>query len=270
MTFTPGQATEYREPTEVATLARAFRKIGRPVVLVPLGAGLHAGHVSLIRAAKRIRGAVVVVAVHEDVEAGVLQTEEVDAVFRYSTTSLWPKGIRTVVEALDHGLESAGELSVELTRVLTLHNLVGSSDLVLGEKDYELLIAVQHAVTDLHLPVRIHSVPTVRNRDGLAMSLRNPKVSTEDRDRALVLSAALTAGAHAAESGADAVLEVAGSVLAAADIEVEYLELRGLDLGEAPAEGDARLFVAAKIGGVRLLDNVGVPVGIGFRNIEQE
>lgn len=270
MTFTPGQATEYREPEKIATLARAFRKIGRPVVLVPLGAGIHAGHVALIRAAKQARGAVVVVAVEDNVDAEVLLAEGVDAVYRYSASALWPKGIRTVIEALNHGLEPVGELSVELTRVLTLHNLVGPSDLVLGEKDYELLIAVQHAVTDLHLPVKIHSVPTVRNRDGLAMSLRNPKVSAVDRDRALVLSAALTAGAHAAEEGADKVLAVAGAVLAAAGIEAEYLELRALDLGEAPVAGDARLLVAATIGGVRLLDNVGVPVGIGFRNIESE
>ena len=49
---------------------------------------------------------------------------------------------------------------------------------------------------------------------------------------------------------------------------VDYLEIRGLDLGDAPAQGDARLFVSAVVGGVRLTDNVGLPLGIGFRNIE--
>ncbi|MGD7001460.1 pantoate--beta-alanine ligase [Corynebacterium halotolerans] len=271
MTFTPGQATDFTDPAGIATLTRAFRKTGRPVVLVPLGAGIHAGHLAAVRAARQIRGGIVVVALHEGVNAEMLQTEEVDAVFRYSPESLWPKGMRTVVHAADHGLEPAGQLSVELTRLLTLTNLVGPSDLVLGEKDYELLIAVQHAITDLHLSVKLHGVPTVRTTDGVAMSLRNPEVAAEDREKAMVLSAALTAGAYAAEDGADRVLEVARSVLSAAGVEVEYLELRSLDLRDAPTEGDARLLVAATIGGVRLLDNVGVPVGIGFRNLgEQE
>ena len=83
------------------------------------------------------------------------------------------------------------------------------------------------------------------------------------------MSAALTAGAYAAESGAEEVVRVAREVLAAAGVEPEYVELRGRDLGAAPAEGDARLFIAATIGGVRLIDNAGVPLGIGFRNLEQ-
>ena len=87
-------------------------------------------------------------------------------------------------------------------------------------------------------------------------------------DAALALAAALTAGAHAAEHGADAVLSVARTVLEEAGVDVDYLEIRGLDLGDAPAQGDARLFVSAVVGGVRLTDNVGLPLGIGFRNIE--
>lgn len=268
MTFQPGQLTEFTAPDSVATLSRAFRKSGKPVVLVPLGAGIHAGHIAAVRAAKRIRTAIVIVALHHDVDAEVLRGEEVDAVFRYSADSLWPRGMRTLVQARDHGLEPVGPLSVGVTRVLTLLNLVQPTDLMLGEKDYELLMSVQHAVTDLHLRTKIRGVPTLRNNDGLAMSLRNPQVAPEEREKALVLSAALTAGAYAAEEGGQRVVEVARSVLEAADVEPEYLELRGIDLGEAPAEGDARLLVAAEIGGVRLLDNVGVPVGIGFRNLE--
>lgn len=101
------------------------------------------------------------------------------------------------------------------------------------------------------------------------MSLRNADVAPEAREQASALSAALTAGAYAAESGAEEVVRVAREVLAAANVEPEYVELRGRDLGEAPAEGDARLFIAATVGGVRLIDNAGVPLGIGFRNLEQ-
>ena len=73
----------------------------------------------------------------------------------------------------------------------------------------------------------------------------------------------------AAQAGADRVRAVAAGVLEAAGVEPEYLEVRGRDLGEPPAEGDARLLVAATIGGVRLIDNVGLPLGIGFTNIEE-
>ena len=62
---------------------------------------------------------------------------------------------------------------------------------------------------------------------------------------------------------------MAREVLTAAGVEPEYVELRGRDLGEPPTEGDARLFIAATVGGVRLIDNAGVPLGIGFRNLEQ-
>ncbi len=139
---------------------------------------------------------------------------------------------------------------------------------MVGEKDYELLIALNQAIRDFHIQVRLQGVPTVRMPDGLALSLRNMDVEESARDKASTLSAALTAGAHAAEAGAEQVLEVVNTVLDAAGIEPEYVELRGLDLGPAPEIGDARLLVAANIGGVRLTDNVGLPLGIGFRNIE--
>ncbi|MDY3128327.1 MAG: pantoate--beta-alanine ligase, partial [Corynebacterium sp.] len=124
------------------------------------------------------------------------------------------------------------------------------------------------AVRDLHINTRVQGVPTVRMPDGLALSLRNRKVEPSEREKASGLSAALTAGAHAAEHGADAVLNVVRDVAGAAGIELDYAELRARDLGPAPAVGDARLFIAATIGGVQLKDNVGLPLGIGFRNIE--
>lgn len=267
MSFTPGQATEFGLE-QISVLARAMRRSGRPVVLIPLGAGLHAGHIALVRAARRLPRAVVLVAWSGGEVPPAFAEEGVDAVFLYTQDALWPRGLRTLVQPVDLDLEPVDEVARQLTLELSLINIVGPSDVVVGEKDYEQMRALQAAITDLHLPVKLHGVPTVRMPDGLAVSLRNSAVAESAREQALALSAALTAGAHAAEHGAETVLEVARGVLDTAGVSVDYLEVRGLDLGDAPETGDARLLVSALIGGVRLTDNVGLPLGIGFRNIE--
>jgi len=202
----------------------------------------------------------------------ILREAEVDAVVPYTrapghTESLWPQGLRTQITPPD-GLEDSAELAQALTTHLSLLHAVAPETIIAGEKDYEFLLRLQQAITDLHLDVKVQGVPTVRMPDGLAMSLRNTAIPATDREKALALSAALTAGAHVAERGAEAVLSTAADVLRAAGVQPDYLELRARDFGPAPEEGDARLLVAATFGGVRLVDNVGVPVGIGFRNLD--
>lgn len=202
----------------------------------------------------------------------VLREAGVDAVVPYTrepgeTDSLWPQGLRTQITPPE-GLEDSSALAEALTVHLSLLHAVGPDSIIAGEKDYEFLLRLQQAITDLHLAVKVQGVPTVRMPDGLAMSLRNTEIPVEHREKAVALSAALTAGAHVAERGAQGVLETAQDVLAAAGVQPDYLELRARDFGPSPQEGDARLLVAATFGGVRLIDNVGVPVGIGFRNLD--
>ncbi|UQV58506.1 pantoate--beta-alanine ligase [Corynebacterium pseudodiphtheriticum] len=202
----------------------------------------------------------------------VLREAGVDAVVSYTREpgekdSLWPQGLRTQITPPE-GLEDSSALAEALTVHLSLLHAVGPDSIIAGEKDYEFLLRLQQAITDLHLAVKVQGVPTVRMPDGLAVSLRNTEIPVEHREKAVALSAALTAGAHVAERGAQAVLETAQDVLDAAGVQPDYLELRARDFGPAPQEGDARLLVAATFGGVRLIDNVGVPVGIGFRNLD--
>jgi pantoate--beta-alanine ligase len=100
-------------------------------------------------------------------------------------------------------------------------------------------------------------VPTVREPDGLARSSRNRYLSAEEREAALVLSRALHAGAERPD--AEGVLAVARKILAeGTGVQVDYLALTDPLLGPAPAEGPARLLVAARVGGTRLIDNVPV------------
>ena len=291
MSFTPGEATVYTGIEEIGELTRAIRKVGRPVVLVPTMGALHEGHLALVRNAQRIPGALVVVSIFvnplqfgegEDLDAyprtldadvAKLKAAGVDAVFAPSVREMYPNGPRTTVrpgpvgeilEGRTRPIHFAGMLTV----VQKLMHITHCSDAFFGEKDYQQLVLIQQMVTDLNLGVQVHGVPIVREADGLAKSSRNIYLAEAERELALTLSAALTAGAHVAEDGAEAVLSTAQAILASVpEIEVDYLELRGADLGDAPETGDARLLVAAKIGETRLIDNVGVPVGIGFRNL---
>jgi pantoate--beta-alanine ligase len=292
VSFTPGQATVYTEIEKIGELTRAMRKAGRPVVLVPTMGALHEGHLALVRAAQNIPRALVVVSVFvnplqfgegEDLDAyprtldndvEKLRAAGVDAVFAPSPREMYPNGPRTTVNPGETGAVLEGEqrpthFAGVLTVVSKLFRITNCNHAFFGEKDYQQLVLIQQMVTDLNLEVAVHGVPVVREADGLAKSSRNVYLSEVERGLALTLSAALLAGAHVAEDGADAVLNTARGVLdGAEDIEVDYLELRGLDLGDPPEVGDARLLVAARVGATRLIDNVGLPLGIGFRNIE--
>lgn len=264
MTFTPGQATVVSDPALLATYGRAFRKVGKRVVLVPLGAGLHAGHIALIRAAKSLLGSVVMVTYSGEEVPEDFAREEVDVVFHGTLQS----AVRVVPE-MDF-LEDEASIAEAVTRTIAAANATHATDIVVGEKDFEELVALQQAITGLRMEVQLHSVPVVRAGNGVAMSLRNEFVPESLHDAALTLSAALTAGAHAAERGAEAILETARGVMAAGGVEPDYLELRSLSFGPPPTLGDARLLTAATFGDVRLIDNVGVPVGVGFKNIGED
>jgi pantoate--beta-alanine ligase len=112
---------------------------------------------------------------------------------------------------------------------------------------------------DLELGAAIVGVPTVRESDGLALSSRNVYLSPAERVDALALSRALFAGRGSAASGAASVLAAARAEFDAHPaVGVDYLELRASDLGPAPDHGAARLLVAARVGGTRLIDNVEV------------
>lgn len=262
MPFTPGQAVVVTDETQLAQYGRAFRKVGKSIAVVPLHDSLHAGHIALIRAAKSLIGAYVFVTYSGDDVPDQFAHEGVDVVFHGDL-----KTNARIHTGLDH-LEDADEIAAETALILAAVNATHATDLIMGEKDFEQLVATQFAVSALRMEVKLHSVPTVRMPDGLAISGRNADVAKQHRDAALALSAALTAGAHAAEHGPDTVLSTARGVLEAAGVEPAYLELRDLAFRPAPPTGDARLLAAIDLGGVHLIDNVGVPLGVGFKNLQ--
>ncbi|HEV3358526.1 MAG TPA: pantoate--beta-alanine ligase [Pseudonocardiaceae bacterium] len=283
--FTPGELTVHNGAEQLAKVTRALRTAGRRVCLVPTMGALHDGHRELIRHARRVPGASVVVSVFvnplqfgpaEDLsryprpfasDVEVCRAEGVELVFHPDVEALYPEGSSVTVHPgpLGSELEGAsrpGHFAGVLTVVAKLFNIVRPDFAYFGEKDYQQFVLVRRMVTDLNMDLQVVGVPTVREPSGLALSSRNAYLDDDQARAAVTLSAALTAGAHAGAHGASAVLDAANAVLATEPgVQLDYLHLRGSDLGPAPTAGPARLLVAARVGSTRLIDNAPLLIG---------
>ena len=280
-----GKLNTLQAPEDVSRVTTALRLASRKVALVPTMGALHAGHRELLRRAKRLPNTVVVASIFvnplqfgegEDFEAYPRSLERdldklaeagVEIAFVPKVADLYAEDHVVTVQPgpLGDEMEGAvrpGHFTGVLTVVLKLFNIVRPDFAFFGEKDYQQLVLIRRMVRDLNSSTRVIAVPTVREPDGLALSSRNVYLTETQRSDAVVLSAALTAGAHAGPRGVGAVLAAARETLATRrDVTVDYVELRGTDLGPAPVDGEARLLVAARVGSTRLIDNGPVPLG---------
>jgi pantoate--beta-alanine ligase len=256
---------------------------GQLIGLVPTMGAFHDGHLSLLRQA-RADCDVVVVSLFvnpaqfndagdlrayprdEQRDAALAAELGVDYLFAPPVEEVYPDGFATTVSVagLTEGFEGEhrgrGHFDAVTTVVAKLFNIVGPQVAYFGQKDAQQAIVIRKMVRDLEIPVRIEVCPTVREADGLAMSSRNVRLSSEDRIRAAVLHRALDAVKQAVAAGErdPAAARAQGlSELAAAGLEPDYLELVTAD-ALAPAERlDRELvaLVAARVGGTRLIDN---------------
>ena len=253
-----------------------------PIGLVPTMGALHAGHVALLGAARADCATVITTIFVNPLQFGPgedldryprtldadlekCEAAGVDLVWAPAVEDVYSPGGTQVTVApgpLGDELEGRvrpGHFEGVLTVVAKFLNMVRPHRAYFGQKDYQQLTLIRRMAADLDLGVEIVGVPTVREPDGLALSSRNVYLSAEDRQHALALSRALRAGQEHASDGALAVITTATGALAAEPgIAVDYLELRGADLGEIPEHGPARLLVAARVGSTRLIDNVEV------------
>jgi pantoate--beta-alanine ligase len=262
-------------------------RAGRVGVVMTMGA-LHAGHEALLRAARDKADQLVATIFVNPLQFGpnedfdryprtfeadleMCRRTGVDLVFAPHRDEVYPGGephVRVNPGPLGELLEGAsrpGFFHGVLTVVLKLFNLVRPDLAFFGEKDYQQLTLIRRMVLDVNLPIDVRGVPTVREPDGLALSSRNSYLTESQRIAALRLSAALRAGAAAAERGADAdgVLAAAHRVFAdgTTDVNLDYLVLLDPDLGPSPVHGPARMLVAAKVGSTRLIDNAPIDLG---------
>ncbi|MEU8021604.1 pantoate--beta-alanine ligase [Micromonospora haikouensis] len=268
-----------------AELAKARAALTGTVGVVMTMGALHAGHETLLRAARERADHVLVTIFVNPLQFGpnedfdryprtleadleVCRRAGADVVFAPDRGEMYPDGEPLVrvdpgrLAADLEGLSRPGFFHGVLTVVLKLFHLTRPDLAFFGEKDYQQLTLVRRMARDFDVPVEVVGVPTVRERDGLALSSRNRYLSPAQREAALTLSAALRAGAAAADRG-----EPGGEVLAAVHralgdgppgVEVDYVALTDADLEPGPPPGPARLLIAARVGTTRLIDNVAI------------
>lgn len=276
-----------RDPGTLRARVAELRAAGRAVALVPTMGALHAGHLALVEAARRLADAVVAsifvnplqFAAHEDLDRyprdeaadlAALEGVGCDLAWLPTPEVMYPPGEATTVEVRGpaegwEGAERPGHFRGVATVCAKLFGQVGAEVAVFGEKDWQQLQVVRRIVRDLALPVRVAGVPTVREADGLAMSSRNRFLLAAERALAPRLFAEMHGAAAAIAAGApvDGALADAAGALRVAGFGVDYLALVEPEtmraLTSLPPSGAARMVAAARLGTVRLLDNLPVP-----------
>ena len=272
------------------TLTATLRKDGSTLGLVPTMGALHKGHLTLIKAARDACDHVVAsifvnptqFGPNEDLDAYPRQLEEDSAMLEAEGCSLlwaptveamYPQGFASSiavsgVSANFCGASRPGHFDGVATVVCKLFNQVKPDMAFFGEKDFQQLAVIRTMARDLDLTAprveAIIGVPTVRESDGLAMSSRNRYLSSEDRAAAATLPAAMREAIARIADGAEVRQTLRGledALLGAGFSQVDYAQLAdatSLEPLDVLGSKDARLLVAAKIGGTRLIDNMAV------------
>ena len=249
----------------VAELREVIAGLPRPLHLVPTMGALHAGHAALLDAA-RADGVAVVMSLFvnplqfndaADLDAypraferdvGVAESHGVDVVWAPTDSEMYPGGrplttvrVARVGDTLE-GEHRPGHFDGVATVVAKLFVIVEAERAYFGQKDGQQAALIRRLVRDLALEIEIRVLPTLRDADGLALSSRNARLSPEDRERALALPRALAA-AHGAPDPVAAAREALNG------LDPDYVEIVELD-------GARLLAAAARVGSVRLIDNV--------------
>ena len=272
---------------EARAAIAALRAQNKSVGLVPTMGALHAGHLSLVQAARAQCDAVVATIFVNPTQFGpnedfskyprtfeadceLLRAENVDILFAPDAAEIYPEGATTFVsvESIENRLDGEtrpGHFRGVATVVAKLFHIAAPSKAFFGQKDAAQVAILRRMVRDLHFDLEIVVCPIVREPDGLAMSSRNRYLNEDQRQSATVLYRTLTAMQERIEEGEVASSELidAGlSVLAEEpDAQLEYLRVVDPDtLEDLPdVEGSALLAVAARFGSARLIDNVLIP-----------
>ena len=272
-----------RAVAELRAVVSAWRRAGDTVGLVPTMGALHRGHISLVAAARAAcTRSIATIFVNpkqfgpredfsryprqEERDRALLEAAGCDLLFAPPVGEMYPAGFSTTVSLAGitdrwEGEARPGHFAGVATVVAKLLLQAMADKAFFGEKDYQQLRSVTRMARDLDIPVEIVGCPTVREADGLALSSRNVYLTAEEREIAPVLHRAITALAAAAREGKDIGAAVAAgsqALLKAGFASIDYLALVDAETLAPLAKLDrpGRVLAAAKLGAVRLIDNV--------------
>ncbi len=256
-----------RTVAEARDTLEPARQAGERIGLVPTMGAFHAGHLSLLRAARAENDRVAVslfinptqFGPAEDLtryprdperDAALVEAEGADLLFAPSADEIYPPGFDTWIEVGElgqilEGVARPGHFRGVATVCCKLFEIVRPAQAYFGRKDAQQVAVVKQMVRDLNLPLSIRAMPTVRDTDGLALSSRNRYLSDPERQEALKLPRALAAGVQAYGDGGDAVSVVCELL---EGVDVDYVTIADLD--------GPTLAAAVRIGSVRLIDNL--------------
>lgn len=258
---------------------------------IPTMGALHEGHISLVKAAQEDGNPITVVSIFvnpsqfsagedfdqyprtEEKDLELLEEAGVDIAFLPTVDDIYPASFGTELKA-DPRLTSClcGEsrgpehFNGVVTVVARLFGLVQPDTAWFGEKDWQQLQVIRRMAQDIHPCVEVIGAPTIRTEDGLALSSRNSYLSPEDREVALAVPQTIAVVRKSLNDGATvkAALEAGREVLGQAGFDIDYLEVRSavdlslqseVDSTAADSNNHPRIFLAAKLGAVRLIDN---------------
>lgn len=266
---------------ELRRLLQSYRQAGKRIGFVPTMGNLHAGHLRLVQTARQQADIVVMSIFVNPTQFGVgedfdsyprtlsqdcaLVEQDCDVIFAPSVEEMYGKQARltqvSVSDITQHlcGASRPTHFDGVALVVSKLFNIVQADVAFFGEKDYQQLAVIRQMVQDLNVPIEIVGVPIVRAEDGLALSSRNGYLTAEQRQIAPLLYQQLTWAKQQLQAGQTlaTVLYQVEQTLQQAGFEIDYLQARTPTLqAVSEFDQDMLLFVAAKLGKPRLIDNI--------------
>lgn len=272
----------YLEQIQKITLA--LRKNRKTIGFIPTMGALHAGHLKLVRESK-VKNDKTIVSIFvnptqfsptEDLakyprpfeqDKKLLEQEKVEYLFHPDAKTMYPNGFQTnvVTTKLSNILEGKsrpGHFSGMATVVLKLFNIVQPTNTYFGQKDFQQSVIVKQMIRDLNLPININVVPTVRDKDGLALSSRNIFLSIQERTQALNLYQSLLLAKKLIREGNKNVefikIEMKNYLQKYELLRLDYIEIcnpEDLSLLKVVSKKTV-ILIAAYVGKTRLIDNI--------------
>ncbi len=268
---------------EMQALSEDLRKEKR-IGFVPTMGYLHKGHLSLVKKAREL-GDIVVVSIFvnpiqfgptEDLskyprdfqrDVTLLEEEKTDIIFSPDSKEVYPEGYSTYIQVKELenylcGQSRTGHFTGVATVVAKLFHIVKPHFAVFGQKDYQQLRIIEKMVKDLNMDIEIVPYPTVREKDGLAMSSRNTYLNPAEREKALLIYASIKKVEELFKKGqrkASTLRDEAMKVLRSKDgVDIEYVSICNPDtlIEVDQVKNKALLAIACRVGKTRLIDNI--------------